>query len=46
VEYLVADSQPPHLFLLRKLYRQPGGGITTLAFYYLLDGAVYQVSLL
>lgn len=48
VEYLLADSQPPHLFILRKLYRHGGGGtggapaITTLAFYYILDGSVYQ----
>ncbi|PSC68914.1 mediator of RNA polymerase II transcription subunit 6 [Micractinium conductrix] len=42
VEYLLADSQPPHLFILRKLYRQSLGAITTLAFYYILDGAVYQ----
>jgi hypothetical protein len=42
VEYLLADSQPPHLFILRKLYRHGGGAITTLAFYYVLDGSVYQ----
>ena len=30
VEYLLADSQPPHLFILRKLYRQSLGAITTL----------------
>ena len=42
VEYLLADSQPPHLFILRKLYRHAGGAITTLAFYYILDGSIYQ----
>jgi hypothetical protein len=42
VEYLLADSQPPHLFILRKMYRAVGGTITTLAFYYILDGSIYQ----
>lgn len=42
VEYLLADSQPPHLFILRKMYRHALGAITTLAFYYILDGSVYQ----
>ncbi|KAI7838517.1 hypothetical protein COHA_007778 [Chlorella ohadii] len=46
VEYLLADSQPPHLFILRKMYRHaaaPGGpAISTLAFYYILDGSIYQ----
>jgi hypothetical protein len=42
VEYLLADSQPPHLFILRKLYRHAHGALTTLAFYYILDGSVYQ----
>lgn len=43
MEYLLADSQPPHLFILRKMYRHSGGGtITTLAFYYILDGSIYQ----
>ena len=41
--YLLADSQPPHLFILRKVYRHAqGGALTTLAFYYILDGSVYQ----
>ncbi len=42
VEYLLADSQPPHLFILRKMYRHALGAITTLAFYYILDGSIYQ----
>lgn len=42
VEYLLADSQPPHLFILRKMYRHALGAITTLAFYYILDGTIYQ----
>lgn len=42
MEYFLADSQPPHLFILRKLYRHGSGAITTLAFYYVLDGSVYQ----
>ncbi len=30
VEYLLADSQPPHLFILRKMYRHAAAPVSTL----------------
>ena len=38
VEYDLADAQLPHLYLIRKLYRESPSKEFPLAFYYILDG--------
>lgn len=42
VEFLLQDAQPPHLFVIKKQYRQVDGSVTSVAFFYILDGTVYQ----
>ena len=42
MEYRLQDSQPPHLFVIRKVNRKGPQSEDNLAFYYILDGAVYQ----
>lgn len=42
IEYLVQDAQEPHLFVIRRQYRSPAKAISPQAFYYILDGTVYQ----
>ena len=43
MEYALADQQPPHLYVIRKLFRHPDGTSTSdLAYYYILDGSIYQ----
>lgn len=41
-ELAVQDCQPPHLFLIRKQYRASPGQAVALAYYYVLDGTIYQ----
>ena len=41
-QYVVHDSQPPHLFVVRKLHRAALQAEASLAVYYVLDGNVYQ----
>ena len=36
------DSQPPHLFVVRKLHKAASQPEASLAVYYILDGSVYQ----
>jgi len=42
VEYLIHDAQEPHLFVVRKQMRHSPKSATPLAFYYILDGRIYQ----
>ena len=42
MEYTLADLQPPHLFVIRKQWLGAAGKPTPLAYYYVLDGTVYQ----
>lgn len=42
MEYILQDAQPPHLFVIRKQWRSLAGVINSLAYYYILDGTVYQ----
>lgn len=41
-EYALQDAQPPHLFVIRRLYRKDLSTEITQAYYYVLDGTVYQ----
>lgn len=41
-EFVLQDAQPPHLFVIRKQFRSVSGAITTAAYYYVLDGTIYQ----
>ena len=44
-EYALHDAQEPHLFVIRKQYRASATAVdsTPHAFYYILDGSIYQV---
>eukprot|EP00887_Chlorella_sp_A99_P005961 scaffold29.g5961.t1 len=49
IEYTLVDQQPPHLYVIRKLFRHADGpssaaapATTDLAYYYILDGNIYQ----
>ena len=42
VEYILHDSQEPHLFVIHKRKRESPKNTTSLAFYYILDGKVSQ----
>jgi mediator of RNA polymerase II transcription subunit 6 len=42
VEFILQDAQPPHLFVVRKQFRSLAGVLSPLAFYYILDGTIYQ----
>jgi mediator of RNA polymerase II transcription subunit 6 len=42
VEFVLQDAQAPHLFVIRKQLRALAGDLTSLAYYYVLDGTVYQ----
>ena len=45
MEYVLDDAQEPHLFIIRKQYRRTPAAAdeTPHAFYYILDGSIYQV---
>lgn len=42
LEYRLQDCLPPHLFVIRKVLRRGPQAESDLAFYYILDGSVYQ----
>ena len=42
VEFHLQDAQPPHLFVIRKQFRSSDGSAVALAYYYILDGTIYQ----
>ncbi|KAL4519165.1 hypothetical protein Ndes2526A_g00265 [Nannochloris sp. 'desiccata'] len=42
IEFILQDAQPPHLFVVRKQFRSLAGVLSPLAFYYILDGTIYQ----
>ena len=44
-EYMLHDAQEPHLFVIRKQHRASATAVASPphAFYYILDGSVYQV---
>lgn len=39
---MLQDAQPPHLFVVRKQHRSPAGALSSLTYYYVLDGTIYQ----
>ena len=41
-EFILKDAQAPHLFVIFKRLRSVSGVSTPLAYYYVLDGTVYQ----
>ena len=45
-EYVLHDAQEPHLFVIRKQHRATAAAVDSPphAFYYVLDGSVYQVA--
>ena len=44
-EYALHDAQEPHLFVIRKQHRASATAVDSPphAFYYILDGSIYQV---
>lgn len=42
---MLEDAQEPHLFVIRKQHRSTAAApdATTHAYYYILDGSIYQV---
>ena len=42
MEYVIHDTQEPHLYIIRKQHRSSPKETTHLAFYYILDGRIYQ----
>ncbi len=42
IEYTIHDSQEPHLFVIHKQMRDTPKKTTSLTFYYILDGRIYQ----
>lgn len=39
---MLQDAQPPHLFVIKKAFRSEPTQLKDLAYYYILDGTVYQ----
>ncbi|KAK9793169.1 hypothetical protein WJX73_002041 [Symbiochloris irregularis] len=42
IEFKLQDAQPPHLFVIRKVLRKSPQSEENVAFYYILDGSIYQ----
>lgn len=42
IEYVLHDFQEPHLFVVHKQQRHSPKATTSLTFYYILDGKIYQ----
>ena len=42
IEYEVKDAQEPHLFIICKQRRNSASSVSSLRYYYILDGNVYQ----
>ena len=42
LQYVLHDSQPPHLFVIRKLQKTGAQNDSNLSLYYVLDGSIYQ----
>ena len=42
LHFVVHDSQPPHLFVIRKLQKDGVHNESNLGLYYILDGSIYQ----
>ena len=42
IEYELKDAQEPHLFIICKQLRTSPSSVSSLRYYYILDGNVYQ----
>lgn len=42
IEFVIHDTQEPHLYVIRKQHRDSPSAVTPLGFFYVLDGRVYQ----
>ena len=42
IEFVVQNCQPPHLYVMSKQHRSSPDKVQTKAYYYILDGSIYQ----
>lgn len=45
VEYVLFSAQPPHLFVIKKQFRQGPDAATAQSLYYVHTGTIYQVQI-